>query len=131
MEVANHSGHHLVIARIKVVEDSLGQLALHIEAVEILGHILRQREVANRIKACIHANGRHLARVVITNHAEVELLCPARLPIHNGKLNEHSALILAKLHIRELLATIHLRKDGLNLSRGVILGVELLYSVVA
>ena len=61
----------------------------------------------------------------------MELLCPASLPIHNAELDEHSALIFAKLHIRELLATIHLRKDGLNLSRGVILGVELLNAVVA
>ena len=61
----------------------------------------------------------------------MELLCPSCLVVHHAELHQHSTLILAYLLVGELLATIHLRKDLLNLQLGVILGVELLNAVVA
>ena len=60
----------------------------------------------------------------------MELLCPTCLPVHDSKLNHHSGLILENLLARELLATINLLEDSVNLCLSIILGIELLDTVV-
>ena len=60
----------------------------------------------------------------------MELLRPTRLPIHDGELDHHSGLVLQDFLLRQRLTAIDLEEDGINLRLGVILGIELLDTVV-
>ena len=58
------------------------------------------------------------------------LLRPPRLPIHDGHLDEHGALVAAALLVGKRLSAIYLGKYSLYLLRRIVLGVELLDAVV-
>ena len=130
LEIADHRGHQLVVARIEVVDDGLRKAVVAVEHVEEFRHLPADREVADRVEARIGTQPAEHAAVVVADGAVVELLGPAGLMVHRGELDQHGGLELADLLGRQRLPAVYLIKNSVDLGLRIILGVELLDAVV-
>ena len=93
LEVADHGREELVVARVQVVEDRLGQLIALVEAVQEAASAARLLEVADGVAAHVRARASaRQARVDVALGAQVELLHPSALVVHQGQAVEQRRL---------------------------------------
>ena len=81
LKVTDHGGEDVVIRRIEIVEDGLGQAIVGIEAVQVGGQGLGLREIADGIEAGVGSELGEETAVVIAQRTEVELFDPAALGV--------------------------------------------------
>ena len=87
-------------------------------------------QVVNSIVSGIGAESLEHAGVVVADGSDMELLGPAAGMVHDCELVEHGAAELAEFLFVGSLAVKHLAEDGVNLSLGVVVGIEILQTVV-
>ena len=85
LEVAGHGCHQLVVARVQVVEDRSREPPLAVEAVEEPRQRSRHLEVADRVGAAVGAQQVPQARRGVSKRAQVVLLHPAAVVVHEGE----------------------------------------------
>ena len=89
LKIPDHRGKHIVVRRIQIVDDRLGQQVVGIQFVQIGRERLGLREVADGIKACVRPKLREQADVVVAQGAEVKLLRPAAFGVEMAEEHHH------------------------------------------
>ena len=86
--------------------------------------------VVDGIETGIRAHQIEHLGVVVTDSADVELLCPAGFAVHDGLIVQEGAAELVQFFLAGTLAQENQFEDGFNLQLRVILGIEVLQAVV-
>ena len=102
LEISNHRGEGVIVRRIQIVNDCLGQRIFRIKFVQICRECGTLRPVADGIKTCVRAELFEQARVVAAQCAKVKLLRPAALRV---EMTEEQHQVGGKL-------AVFLRGDG-------------------
>ena len=103
-EIADHRGKDVIVRRVDVIEDHLGQRALAFQRVQVGGQRRALRVIANRVKAGIWSQLAQQARVVVAERAEVKLLGPALVRVEPPEEQHHESAELPLLCRRGCLA---------------------------
>ena len=89
LEIAEHGGEDVIVRRIEVVDDGLGQRIFPVEAVQIGGQRAGLRKIADGIEAGVRAKLFEQAGVVVAQRAEVKLLGPALFRVEPPEEQHH------------------------------------------
>src|SRR5258706_11165944 len=96
LEVADHRGHQVIVAGVKVVENRLRHLAGPLETIEKSGQWPRHFKIADGVESGIPADRSQLACVVVGHGPEWKLLNPAAEWGHDGETMEQRGFISAR-----------------------------------
>ena len=97
LEITNHRRDEIVVRRIEVVNDRLGQTTILIQTIQKLTKRSSLRRIAKRVAAEITTDCVEESRVVVSPHSGVKLIGPVFLMIQFGQLDQHKSRELGML----------------------------------
>ena len=130
VEGVGHNGQKLVVLGIEAIEDSLGETVLGSQAAEELMSCGCQRQVVDGIESGVGAEELEHLLVVVADGAQVVLLRPALLGVHDGHVVKESAAVLVESPRTGGDAEQDFLEDHLDLHFLVVRGIEGLETVV-
>ena len=130
VEGVSHRHHHGVVLGIQAVEDGLRELAFEGEPVEEPMAGGRDFRVVDGVVPRVRTNLVEHLRVIVPDGADMELLGPAGLGVHDGLVVQERAAELLQLPAVRGDAHQDLLEDQFNLHVLVVGGIEVLQPVV-
>ena len=97
-EIADHGGKEVIVRRVAVVNDGLGQRFLALKRIQISRQRRALRIVPNGIEPCIRAKLAEQPRVIVAQGTQMKLFRPALLRIQPPKEEHHEGRKLGLLH---------------------------------
>ena len=125
-----HSHHNLIVFGIEAVEDGLGELVFGCEAVEELVAGGSGGQVVDGIETGVGAYQVEHLGIVVADCADMELLCPTGLRIHNCHVVQEGAAEFVQFIFGRTLAEEHHLEYGFDFNLLIVSGIEGLESVV-
>ena len=125
-----HGGKNLVVLRIEIVEDGLGEFILHGELVQELMSGSSTLHVMDGVISRVRAKYVEHAGVVVAYCSDVELLSPTLRVVHTGKIEKDGAAELQDLFLGRHLASERVAEDSVDFFEFEILCIEGFETVV-